>query len=859
MVCMHLLEREPLLAVLQDALATAQSGVGRMVLVGGEAGIGKTALVTVFARQHAQAVRLLWGACDALFSPRPLGPLYEVAEQLGGAWPTRLEASEKPADLFGALQTELNQRPTLVVIEDAHWADEATLDLLRYLARRMTRTQLLIVITYRDDELAPGHPLRAMLGDLATVSGIVRVAPARLSLAAVQELAGSAVDAEALHARTLGNPFYVTEVLADPTGHLPASVRDAVLSRIARLSLSGQAVVQAAAIIGPCAETPVLSAVAGTDIVALGECLHAGVLTASEAGLAFRHDIVRQAVLQSITPTQRLVLHRLTLEVLKTTAGLNRNLARLAHHAEAAADPAAILTFAPAAATVARDAGAHRAAATLLELALDHAEGLPPGERAELLERLATEYDTLDRRPEAIDMRRRALGAWRRADQPHKLGRSLAQFALLLQITGHKDEAERANHEALEILEPLPPTPELLSAYNMAAWLSLGANDNARGAAQAEKGIRLAETLGAEQELPRLLEVAGLCWLYLDLERGLGYLNEALALSLRLDHNVRAGNLYANLSSIHVDFHDFARAEALFSVGLPFAAERDLNSVRAYMIGYLAIHQMHQGAWGQADETIRQALGADSLSPGRGPALIALGRLCARRGQPGADDALEEALDLLLKQGFRQREGAIRAARAEAAWLAGDRERVLAEASAAYDLAFSHRQAWYVGELAYWLWQAGAPAADLPAWTAEPYARHLGGDWRGAAEVWRRLGCPYEQARALADGDAEAQAAALLIFDRLGARPAAEALRARLQAAGAPIPRGPRGTTRANPYGLTARQVEILRLLGQRLTNSQIAERLVLSSKTVDNHVSALFAKLGVSSREEAAERAKDL
>jgi predicted ATPase len=518
---MHLLEREPLLSALQDALATAQTGAGRMVLVGGEAGIGKSALVTVFARQQAQAVRLLWGACDALFSPRPLGPLYEIAEQLGGEWPARLEASEKPTDLFGALQVELNRRPTLVVIEDAHWADEATLDLLRFLARRMTRTHALIVITYRDDELPPGHPLRAMLGDLATVSGIIRLAPSRLSLVAIRELAGPAVDAEALHARTLGNPFYVTEVLADSTGQLPGSVRDAVLSRIARLSLSGQAVVQAVAVIGPRAEAQVLSAVAGADVAALGECLHAGVLIASETGLSFRHDIVRQAVLESIAPTQRLALHRLTLQALRTAPGLNRNLARLAHHAEAAADPAAILTFAPAAALVARDAGAHRAAAALLELALAHAEDAPPGERAELLERLATEYDTLDRRPEAINLRRRALEAWRRADQPHKLGHSLAKFALLLQITGHKDEAERANHEALQILEPLPPTPELLLAYNMAAWLSLGANDNARGAAQAEKGIRLAEALGEEGELPRLLEVAGLCCLYLDLERGL--------------------------------------------------------------------------------------------------------------------------------------------------------------------------------------------------------------------------------------------------------------------------------------------------------------------------------------------------
>ena len=194
----------------------------------------------------------------------------------------------------------------------------------------------------------------------------------------------------------------------------------------------------------------------------------------------------------------------------------------------------------------------------------------------------------------------------------------------------------------------------------------------------------------------------------------------------------------------------------------------------------------------------------------------------------------------------------MRAARAEAAWLAGDRPRVLAEARAAWDLALHHRHPWHTGELGFWRGRAGE-RVRLPACAARPFAREVAGDWRRAAALWERLGCPYERARALADGDEAAQRAALEIFDRLGARPDLERLRQRLRAGGVRhIPRGPRASTRGNPLGLTAREAEIAALLARALTNACIGARLHISPKTVDHHVSAILGKLGVASREEA-------
>jgi DNA-binding NarL/FixJ family response regulator len=854
---MELLEREGPLRELEAALHDAVNGAGRLALVSGEAGIGKTALVERFAREQRADVRVLWGACDALFTPRPLGPLHDMAGQLGGEWPARLNAGGQPAALSAAFLAELQQRPALVIVEDIHWADEATLDLLKYLARRIERTTALVVLTYRDDEVGPRHPLRALLGDLATSNAVTRIALSPLSPEAVRTLIGDVkVDAARLHQQTAGNPFFVTEAIAGGDSGIPTTVRDAVLARAARLSLSAQAVLRAAAIIGPRIEPWTLAAVTGAEASAADDCLHAGMLVAHGEALAFRHELARQIILETIAPPQRLALHRMTLDALRAHPATRTDLTRLAHHAEGAGDGEAILQFAPAAARRSVEAKAHRAAAKLFELALRHAEGLPPGEHAQLLDNFATECDTTDRRPEAIEARRRALQLWPQAGEPLQYGRSLTHFALLMQITGHKAEAESANRTALEILEPLAPNAELLYAYNMEAWLSLANADNARGAAMAEKGLALAYRVEDDEPMPRLLEVAGLCWLYLDHARGMNYLERALALALELDHAVRAGNLYANLTSIYVDFHEFARADELFAVGAPYVQERELDSVWAFTEGWLAIHKLHRGEWAEAERVAREAVDRGPMSPGRGPALTALGRLRTRRGEPEAMAALDESLDLLLKQGFRQREGLIRAARAEAAWWAGDRERTLAEARAVFDLALTHKQPWYVGELAFWMWRAGE-TVTLPEWAAKPYALHIAGDWRGAAAEWERMGCPYEQARALADGDAEAQAVALTIFERLGARPAAEALRAKMQAAGAVIPRGPRAATRENPFGLTARQSQILALLADGLTNAQIAARLHLSPKTVDHHVTAILTKLNVHAREEAAALAR--
>jgi len=273
------------------------------------------------------------------------------------------------------------------------------------------------------------------------------------------------------------------------------------------------------------------------------------------------------------------------------------------------------------------------------------------------------------------------------------------------------------------------------------------------------------------------------------------------------------------------------------------------------MLAWQAIALLYLGQWTEATNAGTEVLRQSNLSANSKIfALIALGRVQARRGVIDPQPVLAEAAQSAARSGYFQHVAPVRAASAEAAWLAGDPDRVRDEARAVYDLAVAKQHAWFTGEFAFWRWQCGDRFSP-PDWMAKPFALQIAGQWRAAAAEWQRLGCPYEQARALADGDTTAQTAALVIFERLDAKPAIDDVRQRLRAAG--IRNLPRSTTRENPFGLTARQMDILTVVAEGLTNSEIAARLHLSPKTVDHHVSAVLAKLDVHSREEAAQVAR--
>lgn len=853
---MELQERGEALSKLEKAWQMALAGNGRFLLISGEAGIGKTTLVEQFSR--SQAGRVLWGACDALFTPRPFGPLVDMAAQLQGELPALLEGVLNRPAIFAACLAEC-QMPAILVFEDIHWADEATLDLLKFLGRRIQQTRSLLIATYRDDELGSQHPLRLLLGDLARYPGVERLNLMPLSLTAVRHLAQNyAGDAAELHRQTGGNPFFVNQVLASDEPGIPATVREVVLARAARLSPAGREVLNAAAVIGQRIEPWLLDTVSQAEAAAVDECLALGILLAQGESFAFRHEVARQTILDSMPLYQQTAYHQIVLQALIISSPGPRDFAQLTHHAQAAGERTAVLKYAPAAARQASLAGAHREAAALYGLALSFIVDQPADERAYLLEAYAAECDLIGRQVAGIAARRSAADLWRELNNPLKQGENLAYLMSMLTRVGKNAEAAEAIEASIRILEALPPGPELAMAYRVQAHQCLVSRDVAEALIWAQKSLKLAEQFNDAEVLAAVYITIGTARLFFDYESGCAYLEEKINFARDAGLEARVAHIYSNLGSGSGELFHLDRAEQYLKTGIAYAAERDLDSHRLYMLSWQALIQMRRGQWqaaGQTATAVLHSLGATVIA--RITALVALGLIRARRGEPDVAEALDKALELATATATIQRLGPVRAARAEAAWLAGDTALARQEAQAVFDLAVSKQHPWITGELAFWRWPAGETVTP-PDWLAKPYALQIAGDWHAAAAAWAALGCPYEQARALAWGDGEAQKQALVLFEQLGARPMIEQMRQMLHEAGvASIPRGPRPTTQENPFQLTNRQMEVWALLTEELTNIEIAERLHISPKTVDHHVSAVLSKLQVSSREEAAELAR--
>lgn len=359
---MEVLERESFVDSLAEYAADAAAGASRLVFVAGEAGVGKTTLLSLL-RERLPDVRWVVGACDGSFTPEPLGPLYDIAPQLGGAIAAACAEGAPRERLFRVLLEQLTPPAplTVVVVEDAHWADEATTDLIRFLGRRLRESRTLLIVSYRDDSLAIDHPLRLTLGDLTQERALRRLTVPPLSPAAVGRLAaGSGISADELHALTGGNPFFVNEVLGVEALELPVSARDAVLARAARLTDTARAVLDAVAVLGVEARERVALEVANST-GGLAECLEVGLLVGTSRGVKFRHELARLAVESAIPVHRRRELHVRALRALIEVGDIDA--ARLAHHAELADDTDAVLEFAVIAGNRARELSAHREAA----------------------------------------------------------------------------------------------------------------------------------------------------------------------------------------------------------------------------------------------------------------------------------------------------------------------------------------------------------------------------------------------------------------------------------------------------------------------------------------------------------------
>jgi DNA-binding CsgD family transcriptional regulator/tetratricopeptide (TPR) repeat protein len=850
---MSLLERGPAQQAAADYLADAATGDGRVVFVAGEAGVGKTTFVDSVIVAAGRDVELAQGACDGSATPAPLGPLREMLPDLpADVWPEGTERHEVFTRLSEALRDPV--RPYLLVVEDAHWADGATLDLVRHLARRVHRLRALVLVTYRSEETTGQHPLRVLLGDVASAPGIRRIDLGPLTLDGVRRLVeaapGGGVDAEDLYRETGGNPFYVTEVLAAGADAVPRTVHDAVLSRTARLSLAARESLDVVALAGPRAELALVTAVAPGSEPALDEALGAGVLQLQGDALMFRHELARLSILEEVPRLRALGLHGRILEVLETSDDADP--ARMAHQAEAGGLGVPAARHARVAAERAAALGAHKEAAQQYERVLRHSADATPTERARLLARLSYEQYVTNRIEEALASRREALDIWESLADVDEVGDTQRWLSRLSWFAGFNDDAHRYGVAATETLAGRGTRDEAMALSNR-GQLCMLAGDLEGTREWAGRALALLDTLppGRDVDEVRVHALNNLGTAENEAghrDVGVPMLVDSLERSIAEDFHEHAARAFTNLSSSTVRAHQHAQAAAYLARGLAYCLERDLDAWDLYMRSWLARNLLDQGELDEAAAEAQRVIGnLRGFAVSRIGVLTVVAQARGWTGRGDADQLLREAMDLAIDTREAQRVSVAYAAACQLAWIRGADDEATGLATAAWDVVRLDSNAWTQGEIATWLPGDLARTASL---AGTPYAAEVAGDWAGAAAQWEALGSPLARSLALARGGTrEGLATAALVLDDVGAEAAAARVRAASRAQGWAPPRGRRADTRAHPDGLTRREAEVLDLLREGLADAAIAERLVLSRRTVEHHVASILGKLGVSSR----------
>lgn len=829
-----------------------------MVLVCGESGSGKTTFVDRFLHSWAHAERIRWAACDPLPTPRPLGPFHDLAADFAES--TREALSHGPFEICAAVFGELAAQPTILVIDDLHWADQATVDLLRLLLRRIGQTNSLVIGIVRDNEMSTTHPMRLLLGDVAQSRLATSITLPPLSLAAVTELIGDRhIDPLWLHRTTGGNAFFVFEMLDHSGDELPASVRDSILSRTVGLDADEWDLLHLLA----CAPGPIpgyLIAHLGITESTLRTLHEANFVRRSDRGLAFRHDLCRLAIASVMPPGAETAIHRRM--ILAYQAAAQGDPAVLTHHAVRAGDPDLTRLAAADAGRVAARSGAHTEAADFYEIALTRG-GPAPSAEAELLELLADECYLTDRLPDAIAARRRALqlrqksGAWEAASGNHH---ALAVYE------SHNTNLSAAEHHAAQSVSVLEATRAqggsvesalLGQALTTQAYFAVLGGDLQRAATLVYQAAESAAVVGEPALNARVALIEG----YRGVLAGDEAARERMLSSIRSAADLFEDEVYSqaatSLAFLDIEQRRFDRAAEVLEAGLALTEEREIALGRSWLVGMRSRLRLLVGNWDDALADTSAVLDGPSTPLARMLPLVVRAVIALRRD--GARlDGIDHAWQALSPFGEHLRCFTATAI-AERAWLTGIPDDRLDACRALLDSSRVPGLPMAAGELALWLRNLD-PSFDTDR-DVGPTRLALDGSFESAADEFNRLAMPYEAALCLVQsGDADLIRRGLDGLDRLGAAAVAAKVRRDLRAGGMTVVPARRTTTTLhNPAGLTTRQTEVLRLMHLGLTYAEVAARLQLSVKTVEHHVSAVISKLGAANRRDAVRRAREL
>lgn len=856
-VTSELLEREAPLRSLHGALEGARHGQGSVVVISGEPGIGKSALVSRFVSDHASEARVLLGICDDLTTPRPLGAFRDVAVELpapvaealwdGGA------TGEFPATLLRELRA--GPDPTVLAIEDVHWADQATADVLTVLARRLSTLPVVLILTLRPGELEPDHHLRSAL-DAMGRSRMLHLELAPLSLAAVAELAGD--ESDRIYELSRGNPFFVTELLEHGVDPPPPSLANAVLGRVARLEAPAHQLLELVSVVPGRVPVPVLDAAEPGWVSAADQAERRALLTIDGAHVQFRHELTRVAIRSGLLHGRRRLLHRRVLDALLEVGA---DPAEVVHHAEAAGAADVMSEHALVAARQAAATGSNREAFAHYRRADEFAAPrLTQRERAALFEEFAHTAWLAGNADEALRAATMAIDLIEDLDDTAGHGRLISFRAHVHWFRGDGEAAWRDASTGVRSLEVVGESPELARAYAQLSELSMLVS---RAEETLRFGQRALQLAGDDDRVrARALTGIGSMRLQLDID-DVDPLLEAVATATRSGHHEQAvfalvGNAYVNLWWVRPDV---ARIHA--EQARAYAHAQELDGMGAFVDALLAGIDLRQGRPERALALERDRKGTHRPVAGSIADLQARAvrvELAARRGDDDVDHLLGALAEAEERTGKLSRIGHVLELQVERALtcdtpLPVERFEQLERVVGTRALA------------------AGCGAARVAAWATvcglstsfsgrapSPHAAMIAGDWQAAADAFGAVGWAHDRALMLSllEG-AEPLEQALDIARSLGAAPLEERVCRRMRSLGLVIPRGPLASTQANPAQLTDRQLEVLGHVRAGRDNGRIAELLHISPRTVEHHVASIFTKLGVSSRAQAVARCADL
>jgi DNA-binding CsgD family transcriptional regulator/tetratricopeptide (TPR) repeat protein/GTPase SAR1 family protein len=869
----ELFERVSYLQRLSEHYHHAKLSNGHAVFLLGESGIGKTSLVNQFIKEIQNEAYIYLGACDSLFTPSPLGPLFDIARQVGQHFVDFLQNEKDRSLIFNTLFRELlsADKPVVLVFEDIHWADEATIDLIKFLCRRINQLKCLLLLTSRDNDIYSSHPMATIFGELPS-NNFSKLFLTGLSRNIVSVLATQRGydSGERLYDLTGGNPFYVTEILASYSPGIPERVKDSILAVFHARREDTQRLWEFLSVLPTSRiELTLAKRIEEEFAHCIDSCIAAGVIVSKPGQLSFKHELYRITIEESLLPGKRKTLHRKMLNMLNESPANSIKLSQFIHHAKYADEKELVAQLAPKAAREAAEMGSHMEASKLYSTAIEYTDSNDES-LAKLYEYHAYECYLTNQVCLAIVSQQRALDIWKAKKQNLKIGNALRFLSRLLWFQEDKQKAVAYGQHSVSILENEIPTRELALAYTNLSQLYMNYDDLDKTLHWGHKAIALAEQMEDKEVLSHALNNIGTILLKYSSTESSGDLNLKRSLSLALENGFQehAARAYTNLASSFVKKRNYNKAIHFFNEGLKYCEERGLSSWTNELLGWKAQVLFETGKWIEAAKIaadLQKSLQQHIIV--KITTISTLARLEVRRGNfSNAKQLIHEAKILAIPTHIEQRMIPVLVAELELSWIKGDIVSIteIKEAVNTFfqkDVINHNVNQEYSSELAFWMYKCGLfTEGKFKIKLEEPSKLEIEGRWDEAAGMWKEFGCPYEYALSLFEGDRENQKQALRILNELGASATCEKLKSQLKLMGAKsIPRGLRQSTRNNPAQLTNRQIDVLVLMKAGFQNAEIADKLFISSKTVEHHISAILSKLGMNTRSKAVNEARIL